>query len=47
MTSVQDRLAFTVSVEKSGVILIGLLSNVSGTFALITFNVLCFVYLVF
>ena len=50
MTSVQDLLAFIVSGEKSGVILIGLPSYVTWPFPLTDFNMLSFcvcVYLMF
>ena len=40
MTSAQDLLAFIVSGEKSGVILIGLPLYVSGPFTLTAFNIL-------
>jgi hypothetical protein len=40
MTSVQDLLAFRVSIEMSGVILIGLPLYVSWPFSLIAFNIL-------
>jgi hypothetical protein len=40
MTSPQDLLAFRVSVEKSGVILIGLPLDVTLTFSLTAFNIL-------
>jgi hypothetical protein len=45
MTSAQDLLTFRVSVEKSGVILIGVPLYV--TFSLTAFNILCSVHLVF
>jgi hypothetical protein len=47
MTSAQDLLAFMVSGEKSGVILIGLPLYVTLPFPLTAFNILCFVHLVF
>jgi hypothetical protein len=47
MTSSQDLLAFTVSGEKSSVILIGLPLHVTWLFSLTAFNILCFVHLVF
>jgi hypothetical protein len=47
MTSVQDCLSFIISVEKSGTILIGLTLYVTYPFSLISFNILCSVYLVF
>jgi hypothetical protein len=40
ITSVQDLLAFIVSGEKSGVILIGLLLYVTSPFSLTAFNIL-------
>jgi hypothetical protein len=40
ITAVQDILAFIVSGEKSGVMLIGLLLYVSGPFSLTAFNIL-------
>lgn len=39
MTSVQDLLAFIVSVEKSGLIMIGLLLYVICPFSLTAFNI--------
>jgi hypothetical protein len=40
MTSFQDHLAFILSGEKSGVILIGLPLYVTGPFSLTAFNIL-------
>jgi hypothetical protein len=45
--SAQDLLAFIVSGDKSGVILIGLPLYVSWHFSLTAFNILCFVHFVF
>jgi hypothetical protein len=42
MTSAQDLLAFIISVEMSGVILIGLPLYVTWTFSLTAFNILSF-----
>jgi hypothetical protein len=47
MTSAQDLLAFIVSGEKSGVILLGLLLYVTQPFSLTASNILCLVHLVF
>jgi hypothetical protein len=47
MTSVQDLLAFRVSVEKSGVILIGLPLYVTWSFPLTALNILSSMHLVF
>jgi hypothetical protein len=44
MTSVQDLLAFRVSVEKSGVILVSLPLYVTLSFYLIAFNIICLLY---
>ena len=44
MTSAQDLLAFIVSGEKSGVILIGLPSYVTWPFSLTAFNILSLFY---
>jgi hypothetical protein len=44
MNSDQALLAFIVSVEKSGIILIGLSLYVTWTFFLAAFNILCFVF---
>jgi hypothetical protein len=46
MTSVQDLLAFRVSVEKSNIILVGFLLYVTWPFFLTTFNIL-FVFCAF
>jgi hypothetical protein len=44
MTSVQDLLALSISVEKFDVILIGLPLYVTLSFSLISFNILSFFY---
>ena len=47
MRSAQDLLAFMVSGEKSGVVLIGLPLYVTWPFSLTAFNILCLEHLVF